>query len=63
VELSKLAGATPSSAADDRDRLRLEHTQRLAILDAKYTVIKALRSLHQELVRCLPFPTEDSDGI
>jgi len=63
VGLSKLAGATPSSVADDRDRWRLEHTQSLAILDAKFAVVKALRSLHQELVRCLPVPTEDGDGI
>jgi hypothetical protein len=63
VGLSKLAGATPSSAADDRDRWRLEHVQSLAILDAKFAVVKALRSLHEELTRCLPVPTEDSGGI
>jgi hypothetical protein len=63
VTLNQLAGATPSSIADDRDRWRLEQAQSFAMLDAKFAVVKALRKLHHELVRCLPVPTEDSSDI
>lgn len=63
VTLNQLAGATPSSIADDRDRWRLEQAQSFAMLDAKFAVVKALRKLHHELVRCLPVPAEDSSDI
>ena len=63
ITLNQLAGATPSSIADDRDRWRLEQAQAFAMLDAKFAVVKALRKLHQELVRCLPVPTEGSSDI
>src|SRR5262249_36150839 len=51
IGLSRLAGATPSSGADDRDRWRLQEAQSLAVLDAKFAVLRALRNLHEELVR------------
>jgi hypothetical protein len=60
IKRNRLAAATPSSDADDRDRLRLEKAHGDALLDAKYAMMKALRGLHQELVRRLPVPTGDT---
>ena len=59
IKLGQLAGATPSSDADDRDKWRLKHAQYAAITDAKYAMVRALRMLHQELVHHLPVPTGD----
>jgi hypothetical protein len=57
IGLGKIAGAAPSSDADDRDRWRLAQAQMQATVDAKFAMLRAVRALHQELVWRLPFAT------
>lgn len=58
VALRALSAARPPTDADAREISRIQRDQGNALIEAKYRVVSALRTLHRELERYVALPTD-----